>query len=163
MQTDALLLIAREMVDKVTFCFAMTAGENGEPNARIVQPRKLQEDWTVDFTTNRRCRKFREMEQSGKLTLSYQYDPDRAYVCLVGRVKMIDDVELKRSRWSPEADRWHPGGPDDPNVVICRLETDRIELWNSVRSVALYLIARMRPFRSDAAFNVRKVWLLFSN
>jgi general stress protein 26 len=123
------------MIDKVTYCFAVTAADNGEVNARIVQPRKLQDDWTVDFTTNRRCRKFKEIEQSGKLTLAYQHDPDRAYVSLIGCAGIIDDVELKRSRWSAEADRWHPGGPDDPNVVIIRLATERIELWSSVRDV----------------------------
>ena len=77
MQTDKLLLIARETIDQVKYCFAITAADNGEPNARIIQPRKLQDDWTVDFTSSRRCRKFREIERTRKVTLAYQYDPDR--------------------------------------------------------------------------------------
>ena len=135
MQTDKILLIARETINKVSYCFAITTADNGEANARIVQPRTLQDDWTVDFMTSRRCRKVKEMELSGKLTLAYQHDPDRGYVCLIGRASIVDDIQLKRSTWSPEADRWFPGGPDDPNVVIVRLATDRIELWNSVRDV----------------------------
>ena len=135
MQTDKLLLIARETIDQVKYCFAITAADNGEPNARIIQPRKLQDDWTVDFTSSRRCRKFREIERTRKVTLAYQYDPDRAYVCLLGTVNIIDDVELKRSRSSAWADRWYPGGPDDPNVVIFRLITERIELWSAARDV----------------------------
>jgi general stress protein 26 len=135
MQTDLLLTIARETINEVTYCFAVTAAENGEANARIIQPRKLQDDWTVDFTTSRRCRKYRELTNSGRVTLAYQYDPDKAYVCLAGPVAIIDDVELKRSRWSPEADRWYPKGPEDPDGTIFRLVTERIELWSAVRGV----------------------------
>jgi general stress protein 26 len=135
MQIEQVLQVARETVENVTYCFAITLAGNGEANARIIQPRRLQEDWTADFTTSRRCRKFREIEQTRKVTLAYQHDPEKAYVCLSGPVSIIDDVELKRSRWSAEADRWYPGGPDDPNVVIIRLTTSRIELWNAVQSI----------------------------
>ena len=135
MEPDWLLLLAREWIDDVTFCFAITSGENGDTNARIVQPRKPTDDWIVDFLTNRRCRKVREIEKSAKMTLAYQHERDRGYVCLLGRASIIDDVELKRSRWTPDADRWNPVGPDDPAVVYARLETQRIELWSAVRNV----------------------------
>jgi general stress protein 26 len=135
MDIDRLLTVARETVDAVTYCFAVTAANDGYANARIVQPRRLQADWTVDFTTSRRCRKYRELTAAGKVTLGYQHDPEKAYVCLRGPVAIIDDIELKRARWSPDASRWFPKGPDDPNVTIFRLSTDRIELWNSMRDV----------------------------
>jgi general stress protein 26 len=135
MEPERLLLLAHEWIEDVTFCFAISSGANGDTHARIVQPRKPTDDWVVDFLTNRRCRKVREIERSGKMTLAYQHERDRGYVCLVGRASIIGDVELKRSRWVPAADRWNPGGPDDPAVVYARLETQRIELWSAVRGV----------------------------
>lgn len=45
------------------------------------------------------------------------------------------DVTLKRTAWGPASDRWFPGGPEDPNVVIVKLITDRIELWSSGHDV----------------------------
>jgi general stress protein 26 len=135
MDTAALLAIARETIDKVAFCFAITVGENGAASARVVQTGKLRDDWSVGFMTERYCRKVVEMERAGRLTLAYQYDPEKAYVTLTGRPVIIDDVALKRSVWNPNADRWHRGGPDDPNVVIVRLITDRIEIWSSGRDV----------------------------
>jgi len=135
MEPGDLLRLARELIDALTFCFAITCAEDGEAHARTVQPRKPTEDWTVDFLTNRRCRKVREIESSGRMTLAYQHDRDRSYVCLVGRASIVDDVELKHSRWVAAADRWNPGGPDDPAVVYARLETQRIELWSAVHGV----------------------------
>jgi len=135
MDTAALLAIARETIDKVPFCFAITVGENGAASARVVQTGGLRDDWSVGFMRERYCRKVVEMERAGRLTLAYQYDPEKAYVTLTGRPVIIDDVALKRSVWNPNADRWHRGGPDDPNVVIVRLITDLIEIWSSGRDV----------------------------
>jgi general stress protein 26 len=130
MQSDNLLSAARGIIDKVQYCFAITVMENGETHARVVQPRKVREDCSADFMTNRQSRKVKEIERTGKLTLAYQYDRDGAYVCLMGPARVLADIPLKRSMWTPDADRWFPGGPENPDVVIVRLETNRIELWS---------------------------------
>lgn len=137
MQTaEQLLRIARGIIAQVTWCFVITAGENGEVNARIIQIGVLQEDWTVRFMTDRRCRKVAEMERTGRLTLAYQHDPDRAYVTLIGRPTVIHDVEAKRAVWKPETYRFHPGGPEDPNNVLIRFATDRIEMYSGAHDIA---------------------------
>lgn len=133
--TGQLLDIARGIVAQVTWCFVITVGEGGEVNARLIQIGALQEDWTVRFMTDRRCRKVAEMERTGRLTLAYQHDPDRAYVTLLGRPTIIHDVEVKRAAWKPETYRFHPGGPEDPNNVLVQLVTDRIELYSAAHGI----------------------------
>ena len=142
MDVSELLRIARDTIESVTYCFAITVSQHGEANARIILPRKLEEDWSVDFGTIKTSRKYREIESSDRLTLAYQNDHDRAYVSLLGQPLIIDDIELKRSRWSAFTEaqrefalRWNPKGPDDPDLVYVRLMTKRIEIWSSEHGV----------------------------
>jgi len=135
MDREALLKLARRLADELTFCVAVTVGEEGEANARVVQPMRIAEDWTVNVITNRRCRKVREIERTGRMTLLYQHDADKSYVSLVGRASVVEDVELKRAIWTPAYDRWNPGGPEDPATVFARLAPERIELWSAVHGV----------------------------
>lgn len=135
MDTERLLALARQLISEVTFCVAATPGEDGTVSARIVQPRPLSDDWTVDFITNRRCRKVREIERSGRMTLLYQHDKDRSYACLMGPTEIVEDRELKRATWTDAHYRWNPGGPEDPATVYARLRADRIELWSAVHDV----------------------------
>ena len=135
MDTEQLLGLARKLIGELTFCVGITQGEDGEINARILQPLPIEEDWTVNILTNRRCRKVREIERSGKMTLLYQHDADRSYVTLVGDAAIVEDRELKRSIWKPAHARWNPGGPDDPATVFARLFPTRIELWSAVHGV----------------------------
>jgi general stress protein 26 len=160
MNTERLLTTARETIEQVTWCFAMTAGEGGDINARLVQLGALSDAWSTQFMTDRRCRKVAEVERSGRLTLAYQHNPDRAYVALVGRAVMIDDVKVKRAVWKPETYRWHPGGPEDPNNVLIRITAHRIEMYSRARGVtpepkgfsALVLLRTASGWRQEASF-----------
>lgn len=135
MDTERLLSLAHSIVEEVTYCVAVTPAEEGGANARVVQPMRAEENWTVNIITNRRCRKGREIDRTGRLTLLYQHDQRHAYVCLVGAARIVEDVELKRSTWTPAHDRWNPGGPENPATVFMRLSTERIELWSAADGV----------------------------
>lgn len=149
MDSQPLLNLARKLIGDVTFCVAVTQGTGGDANARIVQPRPLGDDWTVDVLTNRRCRKVREVKRTGRLTLLYQHDKDRSYVSLIGPAEIIDDVDFKRSVWTEAHYRWNPGGPEDPATIYLRLMTERIELWSAVHNVM------PRPMGYSAAVLIR--------
>lgn len=135
METTGLLTLARKLMDELTFCVAATQSEDGATNARIVQPLPVGDDWTVNFLTNRRCRKTREIQRTGRMTLLYQHDADKSYVTLIGRAVIVEDVDLKRTIWQPGHDRWNEGGPENPATVFARLVTDRIEIWSAVHGV----------------------------
>jgi len=135
MRTDELLRIAREIIAKVPACMAITVDQNGDANARVVNPWPLSNEWTVQFQTNRRSRKSAEIEQSGRLTLAYQYDAGGAYVSLIGRAAIREDAAAKLAAWNAGADKWFPGGPTDPNVVYVDFVAERIELWSVPEAV----------------------------
>lgn len=135
MDVERLLELSRRLIGDLTFCVAATHGEDGGINARIVQPLPPDADWTVNTITNRRCRKVREVESSGRMTLLYEHDREKSYVSLVGRAEIVEDRELKRAIWKPAHDRWNSGGPDNADTVFLRLATERIELWSAVHGV----------------------------
>jgi general stress protein 26 len=101
MDAGGLLQIARGIVDKVAMPLAITVGPEGEANARVVQTSKLSDDWTVRFMTDRRSRKAQEIGRTGRMTLAYQCDAENSYVALVGRARIVDDVEVKKAIWNP--------------------------------------------------------------
>lgn len=69
------------------------------------------------------------------MTLLYEHDRSKSYVCLMGQAKIVEDVELKHSIWTPSYDRWNTGGPENPATVFVRLATDHIELWSAAHDV----------------------------
>jgi len=131
MTAENLLCLARETINAVPTCLAITIDENGDANARAINTSKLTNEWTVRFMTDRRTRKFGEIARTGRMTLVYHHEVGGACVTLVGRARIIDDIAVKQAIWQPSSFRWHPGGPTDPNVVLVEFVAERIETWNT--------------------------------
>jgi len=131
MSAENLLRLARETVNALSTCLAITMDRRGDANARVINPSTLTDEWTVRFMTDRRTRKVGEIARTGRMTLVYQHQVGGAYVTLVGRASILDDIAVKQAIWQPGSCKWHLGGPTDPNVVLIEFVTVRIETWNT--------------------------------
>jgi len=69
-----------------------------------------------------------------------------AWVALTGRATVVDDVELLRELWSTFAEAWLPGGPEDPNAVLIRVDVEQAEYWDTTggRIASLISYAKTR-------------------
>ena len=47
MSADNLLRLAREIVNAVSTCLAITIDGRGDANARVINPSKLTDEWTA--------------------------------------------------------------------------------------------------------------------
>jgi general stress protein 26 len=134
---EQILQVAKDMTAKVSNCWAVTAEQRGGANARVVQPFCSQLDqngWIVRFLTSRTSRKAAEITSSGRITLGYQYDPEQAYVTLVGTASIIVDRGYLHDNWRTEWNSFFPKGPSD--AVVVEVTVERIEMCNLARAIA---------------------------
>ena len=128
---ERILAAARQVMAKVTDCWAATPAAEGGVSARVVQPLPAmpdEEEWTICMATSGRSRKAAEIEHAGRLTLGYQHHPDRGYLVLSGRAALVRERAPIRARWRESWRLYFPGGPEDPDTVLVRLTVDHIEL-----------------------------------
>jgi general stress protein 26 len=136
---EQILRVAKEITAKVPCCWAVTVDNRGGANARVVQPFFSQINdcgWIVRFLTSGRSRKAAEIASSGRITLGYQYDPEQAYVTLVGAASIVDDRDYLQDKWRAEWNVFFPKGPSDVDAVIVEVTVERIETWNLERKIA---------------------------
>jgi general stress protein 26 len=53
------------------------------------------------------------------------------WVSLTGTARVVSDVAKKRELWNSGVEAWLPQGPEDPSVVLVRVEGDTAEYWDS--------------------------------
>jgi general stress protein 26 len=80
-------------------------------------------------------------------------------VSLTGHAVLIDDLEKKRELWNPVVGAWFPGGPEDPDVVLLRVEAASAEYWDSpggrLASVISFAKAKITGQAYDGGENER--------
>jgi general stress protein 26 len=125
------LAAARETIATVPHCWLATRSAEGGANARAVrvQPgRQGDDDWTRRFLVRRSSRKVAEMREAPLVTLAYQDPSGDRYVALGGRATIVEDTAEMRTMWSSTLDARFPPGFADANMIVVRVEVDRIEV-----------------------------------
>lgn len=58
-------------------------------------------------------------------------DPgEDCYVSISGRARVQQDLQRQAELWSTLAQAWFPGGADDPNLRLLRVDIDAAEYWD---------------------------------
>ena len=130
-QIAQFLAAARETIEAVPHCWLATRSAEGGTNARAVasQPGAPGADeWTRRILVRRGSRKVAEMREAPLVTLAYQHPSGDQYVALGGRATIVDDRAEMRTMWSSALDARFPPGFADANMIVIRVEVDRIEV-----------------------------------
>jgi general stress protein 26 len=124
----AVLKTAREIALRARYATFVTLGEDGQPQARIVDALGPDEDFTVWIGTNPATRKVAEIRKDPRVTLSFWDASGPAYVTLVGTATVVTDEEVKAVRWK---DAWSPFYKDrqrGPDFALLKFVPKRLEV-----------------------------------
>jgi general stress protein 26 len=150
---------ARSIIRSAEYCFLITLGEKGEPNARLVQPFEPQADMTIWIGTWSRSRKVQEIQKDNRVTLAFHDKNGTAYVTLLGSAQIERDTRKKRKYWREEWIGFLPQGPEGDDYVLVKFIPSRMELISFSRSIL------PQPYGLKPAIAVRSedLWVVADN
>lgn len=158
--TAALILeTAKASIRSAEYCMLITLGEEGEPNARLVQPFEPEEDMTIWVGTWSKSRKVKEIQKDQRVTLAFHDKEGTAYVTLLGTAQIEKDTNLKRKYWREEWIGFIPQGPDGDEYVLVKFMPIRIELMSFSRGV----LPQPYGLRPAVAIRSENLWILAKN
>jgi len=122
-----------DIVEKVGVCMLTTQFAGGL-RARPLEARPDRDAGVIFFVTDLHSGKEGEIETRPDVGLTFIDSKDNAYLSITGRACVIRDAEETRAAWRKTDEVWWPGGPDDPNVCLLRIEPLTAELWDGPAS-----------------------------
>lgn len=93
-----ILGVARRIMVKSMFCAFITLGEDGQPQARTVQPFAPDDGMVVWIGTNPLTRKIAQIRKDPRVTLYYY--ADMGYVTLIGKAEVVNEPAEKEKHWN---------------------------------------------------------------
>ncbi len=124
----AVLRAAHEVMRKARYCALITLGEDGQPQARAVDPLGPDDDMTVWVGTNAATRKVAQLRKDPRVTLYYFDAAAPAYVTLIGMAVASSDPAEKAKHFK---DEWLPFYKDrhrGPDFVLLKVTPRRLEI-----------------------------------
>lgn len=128
-----------DLLNEFGVAMLVTRGLDGDLRGRPMALAEARPDGSLWFATDRHSAKVDELARDNHVVVTMQ--SKTKFVSLSGTATAVDDRETLARLWKVEWKVWFPGGKDDPNIVLLRVDGSAGEYWdNSGTSGLKYLI-----------------------
>jgi general stress protein 26 len=119
----------QELLEAFDVAMLVTRTTDGQLRARPMALAEVEPDETLWFLTDRHSGKVEELERDRHVAVTMQ--SKSKFVSLSGTASPVEDWERVARLWKAEWQAWFPGGKDDPNLVLLRVDGQAGEYWDS--------------------------------
>ena len=114
------------------------AGIRSVPMAR----QEVEPDAEMWFIAARDTRHVADIQVEPRVSLTFSSRD--SWVALTGAASVVDDEAKLKELWNTFAEAWLPGGPEDPNAVLIKVDVDEAEYWDTPGGKVASLISFAR-------------------
>ena len=118
-----------ELTQDSRFCMLTTVDSSGTLISRPMARQDVDVSAELWFIATRDSRKVGHIQANS--TVSVTVSSATSWVSLAGKAEVVDDTEQLRELWSTFAEAWIPGGPEDPNAILIRVDVESAEYWDN--------------------------------
>ncbi len=127
------------LVKGIHICMMTTVAEDGSMDSRPmgVPAKEISEetfDGTIYFLTRGSSEKVGEVQADRHVTLTFAEPKDSKYITLKGKGSVSQDKAKIHELWSDMYKAWFPGGVDDPEISVLRVDVSGADYWEASSS-----------------------------
>lgn len=129
------------LIKDVRYPVMTTHRSDGGLQARPMSMQNRESD-PLDFLwlfAPRDSEQVEDLQWDSSVSIVFTESAKSVYVVVFGSASVVEDIGRKRQLWSPEAQAWFPGGPDDPNMALIRVRIIQADCWDVNRNAVNHL------------------------
>lgn len=120
------------LIKDIRFAMFTTHDSNGHLHSRpmTTQNKEINEDHTLWFFMSRKSDPVSEMTNDMNVNVAYADTDKDSYVSVSGKARVVEDRARAEQLWSKMAEAWFPGGPNDPDLALVRVDIVHADYWD---------------------------------
>ena len=128
------------LIDPIATAMITTVRLDGKLESRPMTTQSMDTTGSLWFFTSRRSPWIRLMTGSCPVHVAYVDIGNQLYISVSGDATPVNDREQCRTRWTPMLFAWFPGGFDDPDIQLVRIQIEHADYWRSRDHIVTHLI-----------------------
>jgi general stress protein 26 len=106
-----------------------TINEKGALVSRPLVVQEVKDDGDMWFFTGEGTSQVAHIHADPRVNVSFGQRTE--WVSVAGTAEVVRDRDKIRELWNQAVEAWFPDGPDTPEVVLLRVDSDSAEYWTS--------------------------------
>ena len=124
------------MIEALAVGMLTTEEENGGLRSRPMTTQRAEKGVLWFF----RGKELENAKKNAQVNVSYADPDDGVTVSVSGAARTFRDPAKARELWSSDARRWFTEGPDDPRLMILKVEIMQAEYWDVDKRAMIRLL-----------------------
>jgi general stress protein 26 len=117
-----------ELINDIPIAMMTTFWAEG-PRSLPMARQEAEPDAEMWFITARDSDHVRAIQQDPRVALTFSARD--SWVAVTGEAYVVDDQAKLEELWNTFAEAWLPGGPEDDNATLIRVDVTRGEYWDT--------------------------------
>ncbi len=120
-----------ELLDDIEVAMLVSHAPDGSLVSRPLATLQIDPEGDLWFFTHASSGKVDDIARDPRVNLSYARPGKHLYVSVVGRAEVVRDRARIEALWTPQAKIFFPGGKDDPDLVLLKVQVEGAEYWRA--------------------------------
>ena len=147
--------ILRRLTKDIKFCMLTTVDETDVLRCRPMTIQQMEVNGDIWMLIGRNTGVAAAVARNDYVNASFANNCGDVAVSVYGRAKLLVDRKKVEELWEPIHQIRFPYGPDDPNLLLLKIEVESAEHWDSLRRVLWTLFKRIKlPHAATLAISV---------
>ncbi|GAB4523496.1 MAG: pyridoxamine 5'-phosphate oxidase family protein [Anaerolineae bacterium] len=121
----------RDLIKDIDIAMLTTVDDDGSLRSRPMGTQETEFDGDLWFFTSVDTPKVDEIQAEHEVNVSYAKPGKNRYVSVSGTAVLVNDRAKMEELWSPIYKAYFPGGLDDPNLRLLKVDVRKAEYWDS--------------------------------
>jgi general stress protein 26 len=118
-----------ELAKGIRIAMLTTMDADGDHLSRPMAQQEVEFDGDLWFFSARDSRKIGHIAANPRVNVALTSND--TWISIHGSAVVVDDPAKKKELWNGFVDAWFRNGPEDPDVVLIKVEADGAEYWDT--------------------------------
>ena len=127
-----------DLIKDIRIAMLTTVDEEGALRSRPMAAPQVAFDGMLWFFSGADAPKVEEAQQH-QVNVSFADPEHQRYVSISGTATLVPDRQKMEALWSPWFRTWFPGGLNEPNLALLKVDVEEAEYWDAPSSTMVQL------------------------
>ncbi|HLI62527.1 MAG TPA: pyridoxamine 5'-phosphate oxidase family protein [Terriglobales bacterium] len=119
-----------QLIRGINVAMLTTVRPDGSLHSCPMAPHEVDPAGALWLISDNQTEKVEAIKTSPRVNLSFTDHAGQRYVSISGFCEVVRDHAKAKQLWSPSYQSWFPGGLDDPNLILLKIDVQHAEYWD---------------------------------
>ena len=134
-----------ELISGIDYAILTTVRPDTTLHSCPMASHGVEDDSVLWFLSHSNTEKVEAVRSIPRVNVAFADHAAQRYVSVSGYCELVRDHAKAKALWNDSYRSWCPGGVDDPNLILLKVDVQHVEYWSADEGRMVELVGFNKP------------------